>query len=126
MMNGECVNLNMQETWKIKLGKPISNDEIAQKLPELLERHRKDLGIFLSYYFRKQGAVAEDVKLHTTILPHDPNTGSFELDFALVFFNACLNIHETAREKMAITYALEEEILTLKGEYWPERDSEDL
>ena len=126
MMNGECLNLDMQEKWKIKLDQPISNDEIGKKLPVLLEKHAKDLGIFLSYYYRKQGAVVEDVKLMGEIITHPKSTGSFLLDFSLVFFNACLSIHETEREKMAVQYGLEGEDLILTGEYWPERDSEEL
>ena len=126
MMNGEWLNLKMQEIWKIKLTQPISNDEIVSILPELLKLNAKDLGIFLSYYYRKQGAVVEDVKLQGEIINNTAATGSFLLDFALVFFNACLSIHETEREKMAIQYELEGEDLILTGEFWPERDSEDL
>ena len=87
----------MQETWKFSLNPQDQpkNPEII--LREVLDTNERDLGIFLSYYFKKEGAVAEKVKLKGKIEFLNDLKGKLMLDFDLVHFNACLNIGQFYR-----------------------------
>jgi hypothetical protein len=53
---------------------------------------------------------------------------AFELAFELVFFNACLAIHEQEKEEMEIGFEFDElnQKLELKGAYWPERGMDEI
>jgi hypothetical protein len=53
----------MQETWKFIVKPEDRSKNPESLLKDLLVTNEKDLGIFLSYYFKKEGAVAEKVKL---------------------------------------------------------------
>jgi hypothetical protein len=50
------------------------------------------------------------------------------LNFDLVHFNACLAIHEQAREEMKITFEIDQEHEKLKliGAYWPSREMDEI
>lgn len=115
----------MLETWKLagidfkRLGEPASDNGMAQLL---LERSR-EMGIFLSYYYRSEGAVVENVSMatHKTVTP---SRGKLTVRFDLVHFNACLNIHEEGKETMELDYEAfpDKGELFLTGPYWPERE----
>lgn len=115
----------MQETWTFDF--PFSGTT-EQSISKLLCEKEMDLGIFLSYYYKKQGAVAEHVKLKSG--PHfsSRTSGSLILDFDLVFFNACLAIHEQERDTMLIQFEIDEVEGKLKliGPYWPERGMDEI
>lgn len=120
----------MQETWKfVNLKAPeAGKSTLNQWLKDVLDKHSREMGIFLSYYFREDGAVVEDVRL---ILPNSgltERTGSIAVSFQLVHFNACLNIHDSNPEKLLLSYELSVDgtKLLLTGPYWPEREPEDL
>lgn len=115
----------MQETWAFDF--PF--DSITeQSISKLLCEKEMDLGIFLSYYYKKQGAVAENVKLKSG--PHfsSRTSGSLILDFDLVFFNACLAIHEQERDSVQVQFEIDEASskLNLIGPYWPERGMDEI
>ena len=118
----------MQETWRFEIGPKNISLSDGELVSELLRENKQDLGIFLSYYFRKQGAVAEDPRVLTTIQSTAPNIGHFELAFRLVYFNACLNIHELESDKMHITFKIDREarILEVTGPNWPEREMDEI
>jgi hypothetical protein len=118
----------MQESWKL-----IVKPEDRSKNPELLLKdllvtYEKDLGIFLSYYFKKEGAVAEKLKLKGKIEFTNDLKGKLMLDFDLVHFNACLNIHEQKRDEMPVQFEFDPlfQNLTLTGPYWPEREMDEI
>lgn len=119
----------MQETWKfVNLSAPeVGNGTLSLWLKEVLDNYSKEMGIFLSYYYRKDGAVVEGVSLIPPSSELMEKTGSIAVSFQLVHFNACLNIHESNVETMSLSYEISEDgtELTLTGPYWPERDSED-
>lgn len=118
----------MQETWKFMV-KPEDRSKNPQSLlKDLLVTNEKDLGIFLSYYFKKEGAVAEKVKLKGKIDLINDLKGKLMLDFDLVHFNACLNIHEQKRDEMPIQFEFDPlfQNLTLTGPYWPEREMDEI
>ena len=82
----------------------------------------------LSYYFKKEGAITEKVKLKGEILFAESTKGKLTLDFNLVHFNACLNIHEQKRDEMPIQFEFDPlfQNLTLIGPYWPEREKDEI
>ena len=115
----------MQESWTFDFPK---TDAATDQLIQTLEREQKELGIFLSYYYKKEGAVAEKVALKTGPEFSDKTNGNFVVDFDLVHFNACLAIHEQKREEMKLTFEIDEsnEKLKLSGPYWPEREMDEI
>ncbi len=115
----------MQETWTFDFPK-TSSPEI--QLKSILEDQEKDLGIFLSYYFKNEGAVAEKVKLNGEPEFETPTSGKLTLAFDLVHFNACLAIHDQAREMMDLTFEIDHlaEKVTLTGAFWPSREMDEI
>jgi hypothetical protein len=115
----------MQESWTFDFPK---TDTPAKQLENLLLEKEKDLGIFLSYYFKKEGAVSEKVKLKGNPEFTSATTGKLILDFDLIFFNACLAINEQEREEMKMTFEIDESNQKLKliGAYWPERGMDEI
>ena len=115
----------MQETWTFDFPKSQQNEA---GLVLLLQNHEKELGIFLSYYYKKEGALAEKVKLKSGPEFNSTKTGFMVLDFDLVHFNACLAIHEQEREEMKIGFEIDRENqkLILTGPYWPERSMDEI
>lgn len=114
----------MQETWILKL--TSSKKPSSEELKQVLKENQKDLGIFLSYYFKKEGALAEKVDLASQINFKDEISGNFKLEFDLVHFNACLAIHDQKRDQMIINFEIVGDKLNLKGPYWPEREMDDI
>ncbi len=114
----------MQETWTFDYLHPFDQ----ANLQDFLDSKSKELGIFLSYYYKKDGAVAEKVKLRGEPKFTDNKSGKLELAFELVFFNACLAIHEQEKEEMEIGFEFDElnQKLELKGAYWPERGMDEI
>ncbi|GAA0877217.1 hypothetical protein GCM10009119_01850 [Algoriphagus jejuensis] len=115
----------MQETWTLDFPK---TDALADQLIQTLQNAQKELGIFLSYYYKKEGAVTENVRLKGTPEFGDKFQGNLTLDFDLVHFNACLAIHEQKREEMKLTFEIDQsdEKLKLVGPYWPERGMDEI
>ncbi|WP_304516992.1 hypothetical protein [Cecembia rubra] len=122
------VNLFMQESWKLRIDEHTGPTYTKASLLQLLESNTKELGIFLSYYFKKQGAVAENVTLSNPPVFTEKLTGKLQVEFDLVFFNACLNIHENEKEQMELTFKIipEDAQLILTGPYWPEREMDEI
>ncbi|RAI91395.1 hypothetical protein [Algoriphagus yeomjeoni] len=114
----------MQETWTITL--PSSKKPTSNELKLVLSDNKKDLGIFLSYYFKKEGALAEKVDLSSEINFKNESEGDFDLEFDLIHYNACLAIHDQKRDSMKITFEIENDKLNLKGPYWPEREMDEI
>ncbi len=106
----------MQEKWTFKF------DE--GNIEDLLKKEEKELGILLSYYFKREGAIAEKVSLKGQADYQTKVSGNLVLEFDLVHFNACLDIHEQKREQMKVDFLIDEinSELTLIGPFWPERD----
>ena len=94
----------MQETWTFDF--PFSQNP-KEDLEKLLVEKERELGIFLSYYYKKEGAVTEKVRLKIEPEFESNIAGSMVLDFDLVHFNACLAIHEQVREEMKIRFEID-------------------
>ena len=114
----------MQEIWTFKCS-PLCNEE---ELQDILVKNEKELGTFISYYFKSQGAIAEEVRLKGPIRFMNKSEGEFVVKFDLIYFNACLNIHEKEKDTMKVDFIINQsdEKLILKGEYWPERSFDEL
>lgn len=117
----------MQESWAFQLPDPHTSD-FSNSIELTLKREEKDLGIFLSFYFKKEGAVAEKVILKDKPVFNSNNSGKLTLEFDLVHFNACLAIHEQNRDQIDVDFLIDEKQnkLTLTGPYWPERGVDDI
>ncbi|MBN7810891.1 hypothetical protein J0A68_07995 [Algoriphagus sp. H41] len=115
----------MQETWSFDFPK---TESLPDQLTDILEREAKELGIFLSYYYKKEGALAEKVSLKGKPIFVDERKGKLVLDFDLVHFNACLAIHEQKREEMTVDFEIDptHEKLKLVGPYWPSREMDEI
>lgn len=115
----------MQETWTFEFPKSQHTEE---GLLQLLQVQQKELGIFLSYYYKKEGAVAENASLKGKPEFESTHSGKLVLEFDLVHFNACLAIHEQAKESMKITFQIDsdQEKLQLTGAYWPSREMDEI
>ena len=115
----------MQETWTFDFPKSA---DYRVSLLNLLEENSKALGIFLSYYYKKVGAVAEKVTIKSGPEFESKTAGKLILKFDLVHFNACLAIHEKAKEEMKIMFEIDEanHIVKLIGAYWPERGMDEI
>jgi len=115
----------MQETWSFAFPKTAT---VSEQLFQTLQAEQKELGIFLSYYYRKEGAVAEKVTLKGNPEFKDELSGKFFLDFDLVHFNACLAIHDQKREEIEVSFEIDAdaEKLRLTGPYWPERGMDEI
>jgi hypothetical protein len=118
----------MQETWKIAISPSIQYKDAEHLVQELLLENQKEMGIFLSYYYKKEGAVVENVELNRPIIFLNENRGYLTVDFELIHFNACLNIHEQNKDKMKIQFELDRDSnkLILIGPYWPEREMDEI
>lgn len=118
----------MQESLELQIKPTHAADNPEKILKELLQQEEKNLGIFISYYFKKDGAVAEHVKLRDEIKFSDKKSGKFTLEFDLIFFNACLNINEQSKDSLEISFVFDTDLrkVTLSGPYWPEREMDEI
>ncbi|WP_373521921.1 hypothetical protein [Aquiflexum sp.] len=118
----------MHETWKFDISTSDDDRSLKDVMKELLLENQKDMGIFLSYYYKKDGAITEGVQLYGPINFVKEYSGDFLVDFELIFYNACLNIHEQNKEKMKIQFEidLDSKELILIGPYWPEREMDEI
>lgn len=118
----------MQETWKFDISTSVQDRSLESLILEILLEKQKDMGIFLSYYYKKEGAVVENVQLAGLINFLNEFHGDFLVDFELIHFNACLNIHEQNKEKMKLQFEIDRDSkqIILTGPYWPEREMDEI
>lgn len=114
----------MQEIWTFDYSLPLTH----QTLQEFLNSKSKELNIFLSYYYKKEGAVVEHVLLKHPPLFLDSVSGKITLAFELVFFNACLAINTQEKDEMEISFEFAPltKQLKLAGAYWPDRGMDEI
>lgn len=118
----------MQESWKFDISGREENENMEDTITETLSRNALEMGIFLSYYYRKEGAVVENVKQVGKTEFSESLKGKISVVFNLIHYNACLNIHEQGSEKMVIDFKLDRDNreLNLIGPYWPERGMDEI
>ena len=115
----------MQESWTFDF--PFDTPS-SEAWSWLIQTQQRDLGIFLSYYYKRQGAVVEKVQLKTAPQLDSQNIGILFLSFELVYFNACQDLHETQVEEMKLSFQFDaaKKNLTLVGAYWPAREPDEI
>ena len=117
--------LPMQESWTFDF--PFDRPS-SEAWNWLIQTQQRDLGIFLSYYYKRQGAVVEKVQLTTAPQLDSQNSGTLCLGFELVYFNACQDLHETQAEEMKLSFQFDaaKKTLNLLGAYWPSREPDEI
>ncbi|SHM74681.1 hypothetical protein SAMN04488057_103183 [Cyclobacterium lianum] len=118
----------MQEKWILRCKETLHKRKLHEEIPLIIEENKKELAIFLSLYTKSEGAIAENVKVLDWKKSSSILNGSLRLGFDKVFYNACINIHETEQEQMDVNYvanAPTTEII-LTGPYIPERDPDEI
>ncbi len=115
----------MQESWSFELPNCPS---LPEGLEAVLQLKQIELGIFLSYYYKKTGAVVEKVSQASELKFKSPISGSLTVAFELIYFNACRDIHQQERGEMELQVNWDEgkRVLRLQGEYWPTRDGDEI
>jgi len=115
----------MQESWTFE----FSFDRLTSEAwTWLIQTQQRELSIFLSYYYKRQGAVVEKVKLKTDPPLNSQDSGTLCLGFELIYFNACQDLHETQSEEMNLSFQFDAEKKSLKlvGPYWPIREPDEI
>ena len=125
-MNGKY----MQELLELELkGMPLRSESqvVIDDLERVLLEEQTSLGIILSYYYKEQGGLVENVLLADKIHFETP-TGTFRVSFKVVHFNACWDIHGTNDESMLLAFKLNDHPKRLKlyGPSWPEREQNEI
>lgn len=115
----------MQETWTFDFP---NSDQLEDDLILLIETNAKELGIFLSFYYKKEGALAEMVKLKSKPKFESPTSGKLILEFNLAYFNACLGINEQEKDEMKIDFNIDlnSQKVTFIGAFWPSREMDEI
>lgn len=118
----------MQETWVFDLlpSNDLPNEAV---LAELIETKAKEVGIYLSYYYRPEGGLVEQVSLKDDIMFKTPITGSLKVEFDVIYYNACLNINSADnKDEMLLHFDInpEQQKVTFTGPYWPQREPDGL
>lgn len=113
----------MQESWTFE----FPHTSVSQdSLEELFQAQQRELGIFLSYTYK--GAVVEQVRLVGCNTPEDSFSGTLQVAYNLVHFNACLDINQQQEGQMTLEFSLDvikKEVL-LRTEVVPSRHIDDI
>ena len=115
----------MQESWSFELP---NCPTLPEGLEAVLQLKQIELGIFLSYYYKKGEAVVENVSQASETKFTSPLSAALTVAFDLIYFNACRDIHQQERGEMELQVIWDEgkKILRLQGEYWPTRDGDEI
>jgi hypothetical protein len=118
----------MRETWVFDWPENSQEQGLKSAFETLFSEKKTEVGIFLSYYTRSTGAIAENVRLLDVIAAEPFLKGSLWLGFHKVYYNACLNIHESDPEKIRLDFTADRLTgkLILTGPDIPEREPDEL
>lgn len=116
----------MQHTWNFPLDP--AHTSLEEAIKSSLSSQQKELEIFLSLYTKSDGAVAEQAVYEALIDQASARTGRLVVSLHKVYYNACLNIHETDKEKMTLAFQLNEQknLLQLSGPEIEERGMDEI
>ncbi len=121
----------IQEIWELDLkGCQIKayNQGFIASFKQVLEHNEKELGIFLSYYYKGEGGLVEEVKFMDPLSLSSPISGHFMVSYKVIYYNACWDIHQENREEMLLFFDLQtkQNKLILTGPLWPEREPDEI
>lgn len=116
----------MQENWTFDITEPV--EDSIDVVTSIIAEKQHEMGIFLSYYYRKEGAVVENVVMNSEPIEDDEYNGKVMVGFDLIHYNACLNIHENKKHYLELEYEIDPATYTIsfKGPYWPERGQDEI
>lgn len=118
----------MQESWEFDFD-PSDDLPVTVWLGDLIEKRSKEVGIYLSYYYRSEGGLVEQVALKEDVIFKSPTTGSLKVNFDVIYYNACLDIHsEDNKDEMTLHFEIDPTRQKIKftGPYWPQREPDEL
>jgi hypothetical protein len=120
----------MQESWEFEIIQPLDlpNPVYAEMIKDLVGQKAKEIAILLSYYFKSEGGLVEGVKLVDDINFTTETSGTLKVNFKLVHFNACLDIHGINSDQMVLNFNLDPMSKKIKfsGPLWVEREPDEL
>lgn len=120
----------MQESWEFEFVPPLDlpNQVYVETIKNLVELKAQEIAILLSYYYKSDGGLVEGVKLVDDINFNTQTSGTLTVNFRLVFFNACLDIHSINRDQMVLHFDLDPTTNKIKfsGPIWVEREPDEL
>src|SRR5690606_19626528 len=118
----------MQETWEFDFNSSV-NLPVEEALEALVEKESKEVGIYLSYYYRPEGGLVEQVSLQEGVDFESPTAGTLKVCFYVVYYTACLNIHsEDNKDEMTLhsEIAPERQKVKFTCPYWPQGEPDGL
>jgi hypothetical protein len=118
----------MQESWEFDFN-PSDDLPVAVWVGDLIEKKSKEVAIYLSYYYRGEGGLVEQVSLKEDVVLESPATGSLKVKFYVIYYNACLNINsEDNKDEMTLRFEIDPERQKVKftGPHWPQREPDGL
>lgn len=104
------------------------NQNAKDFLQSYLEENLSNIqDLLFNYHYEKRERVY-DLKIDKKSISFDGSKGSFKLQYMIGFFNACADLDYNTPEKMMIKFYLnrEKSMVTLVGEYWPERGQDEI
>ena len=121
----------MRQSWEFDLGKNIDvadHPSVTDVIGILFQQKKVELGIFLSYYYKGDGGIVEEVELSDKVDQSSPTSGKLKLSFKVVYFNACWNIHGDDKDDMDVDFEWDPmaKTLLLVGPFWPEREPDEI
>ena len=121
----------MQETCEFQLREIYdrwNKERFEASVIQLLDVYNKELAICLSYYYKSEGGLVEDVRFEGNLTVTSPTTGYFQVSFNVVYFNACLDIHQLNKDFMVLQMNLVTDTNKIKisGPVLPEREPDEI
>ncbi|MFD1630773.1 hypothetical protein [Pseudopedobacter beijingensis] len=118
----------MQEERCLNLGTDLDNKEDkVSTLYIFLNKNLKQLHeLLFTYHYAKRESVADLVIVKESITFDTYNRGTFVIRYTIGLSNACADLHYESTDKMKISFAIEDQDLRIKGEYWPDEEPHEI
>jgi hypothetical protein len=86
----------------------------------------RELRIHLSYHFRKDGFIVENVELSKVEYNESNGCGWLFINYDQVYFNSCLNINDMNQESIQLKFVWNSEIISIYPPVIFERDCDEI
>ena len=124
----------MQEKIKIHLSEHYLSlaahqpDATQPLYSELVKNISKINDLLISYHFSKRERIVDLEIDKSSIVITSEGKGNFLVNYTIGMFNACADLDYTQKEKMIIDIEINQKTneAVLRGEFFPERDPDDL
>lgn len=103
----------------------LEREAINEQLLQTINEHADQVAYMLQVYHPREKVSSAEV-IPGSIHFKSPEAVTLKISYILEEFSACSAIDTLQKEKMEITILIDQLAgeLELKGEYWPERDSD--